>query len=171
MALLQPGPDAASRAALRFIQRVLPGVDAVEAGPLSDPAFPRMDPPQLLAAAVLDGSSMRAIEVAGEPEARFAAFLDGTQSVRIVARLGGVPIILGIVAAAVRERVDRRLVTWTGTAPLIERRLYLPFAYTPALAMDRAPDFGVVDTTDASFGELPSRHPAEIGRASCRERV
>ena len=50
MALLQPGPDAASRAALRYIQRVLPGVDAVEAGQLSDPAFPRMDPPQLAAA-------------------------------------------------------------------------------------------------------------------------
>lgn len=162
MALLQPGPDAASRAALRFIQRVLPGVDAVEAGALSDPAFPRTDPPQLMSASTLDGSSMRAIQVAGEPEARFAAFLDGTQSVRIVARHGGVPIVLGIVAAAVRERVDRRLVTWTGSAPVIERRLYLPFAYTPALALDHAADFGIVDTTDSAFGELPSRHPAAL---------
>ena len=162
MALLQPGPDAASRAALRYIQRMLPGVDAVEAGQLSDPAFPRMDPPQLAAAPLLGGGAMRAIEVRGEPEARFAAFLDGTQSVRIVARHGGVPIVLGIVGAAVRERIDRRLVTWTGCAPLVERRLYLPFAYAPALAGESDPAFTVVDTTDASMGELPSRHPAAL---------
>lgn len=162
MALLQPGPDAASRAALRYIQRLLPGVDAVEAGQLSDPAFPRSDPPQLVAAPMLDGGAMRAITVPGEPEARFAAFLDGTQSVRIVARHGGVPIVLGIVAAAVRERIERRLVTWTGAAPRVERRLYLPFAYAPALASGRDPVFDVVNTTDESLGALPSRHPAAL---------
>ena len=162
MALLQPGPDAASRAALRFVQRLIPGVDAVEAGPVSDPAFPRTDPPQLIAASMLQGSRMRAVRVEGAPEAGFAAFLDGTQSVRIVARHGGVPIVLGVVAAAVRERVDRRLVTWSGCAPMIERRLYLPFAYTPALDLRGSDDFGIVDTTDGAFGELPSRHPAAL---------
>ncbi|MGI8619534.1 MAG: hypothetical protein ACR2L6_10660 [Gemmatimonadaceae bacterium] len=162
MALLQPGPDAASRAALRYIQRLLPGVDAVEAGQLSDPAFPRTDPPQLVAAPMLDGGGMRAIAVAGEPEPRFAAFLDGTQSVRIVARHGGVPIVLGIVAAAVRERIERRLQTWAGCAPRVERRLYLPFAYAPALASERDPVFDVVNTTDESLGDLPSRHPAAL---------
>ena len=162
MALPQPGPDAASRAALRFIQRILPGVDAVEAGPLSDPAFPRTDPPQLSAAPTLDGNRMRAEKVQGEPKARFAAFLDGTQSVRIVARHGGVPIVLGIVAAGVRSRVDRRLISWTGSAPRVERRLYLPFAYAPALSFEGDATFGVVDTTDAALGELPSRHPAAL---------
>lgn len=162
MALLQPGPDAASRAALRYIQRLLPGVDAVEAGQPSEPAFPRTDPPQLVAAPMLDGGAMRAIRVQGEPEARFAAFLDGTQSVRVIGWRGGVPIVLGIVAAAVRERVDRRLLTWTGSAPLVERRLYLPFAYAPALAFERDAVFTVVDTTDESLGELPSRHPAAL---------
>ncbi|CAN5720354.1 hypothetical protein BH23GEM1_BH23GEM1_10520 [soil metagenome] len=162
MALLQPGPDAASRAALRYIQRILPGVDAVEAGPLADAAFPRTDPPQLASAPMLDGSAMRAVRVAGEPEARFAAFLDGTQSVRIVARHGGVPVVLGIVAAGVRERIDRRLVTWTGSAPRVERRLYLPFAYAPGLAVESDGDFQIVDTTDERFGELPSRHPAAL---------
>lgn len=159
---MQPGPDAASRAALRFIQRVLPGADAVEAGQLSDPAFPRTDPPQLVAAPMLDGGGMRAIPVPGDPEARFAAFLDGTQSVRIVARHGGVPIVLGIVAAAVRERIDRRLLTWTGCAPRVERRLYLPYAYAPALASEHNPAFELVNTTDESLGEQPSRHPAAL---------
>lgn len=162
MALLQPGPDAASRAALRYIQRLLPGVDAVEGGQLSDPAFPRMDPPQLAAAPMLGGSAMRAIQVGGEPEARFAAFLDGTQSVRVVARHGGVPIVLGIVAAVVRERIDRRLVTWTGSAPRVERRLYVPFAYAPTLALERDAEFEIVNTTDASLGDPPSRHPAAL---------
>jgi hypothetical protein len=162
VALLQPGPDSASRAALRYIQRLLPGVDAVEAGQLSDPAFPRTDPPQLSAAPTLDGGAMRAIPVAGAPEAKFAAFLDGTQSVRIVARHGSVPMVLGIVAAGVRERVNRRLVTWTGSAPRVERRLYLPLAYAPAFASVGDAEFAVVDTTDERFGELPSRHPAAL---------
>lgn len=162
MALLQPGPDAASRAALRYIQRLLPGVDAVEAGQLSDPAFPRMDPPQLVGAPMLGGGAMRAVQVGGEPEARFAAFLDGTQSVRVVARHGGVPIVLGIVAAAVRERMDRRLVTWTGSAPRVERRLYVPFAYAPTLDFEQDAEFEIVNTTDASLGDPPSRHPAAL---------
>ena len=162
MSLHQPGPDAASRAALRYVQRLLPGVDAVEGGQLSDPAFPRTDPPQLLAAPMLDGGGMRATRVPGEPEARFAAFLDGTQSVRIVARHGGVPIVLGIVAAAVRERIERKLVTWSGCAPKVERRLYIPFAYAPSLATEPEPGFEVVNTTEPGFGELPSRHPAAL---------
>lgn len=162
MALLQPGPDAASRAALRYVQRVLPGALAVEAGELADPAFPRADPAQLLAAPTLDGGALRAVKVEGAPEPRFAAFLDGTQGVRIIARLGGIPVVLGIVAAAVRERIERRLVTWAGAPPRVERRLYVPLAYLPALAEEGDSDFTVVDTTDARGGETPSRHPAAL---------
>ncbi|MGI9140862.1 MAG: hypothetical protein ACR2GJ_07135 [Gemmatimonadaceae bacterium] len=168
MALLQPGPDAASRAALRYIQRLIPGVAAVEAGQLSDPSFPRSDPPMLSSAPLLGGGSMRSVQVPGAPEARFAAFLDGTQSVRIVAHHGGVPIVLGIVAAAIRERIDRRLVTWTGCAPRVERRLYLPFAYAPALAFETDSEFGVVNTTEEGSGELPSRHPAALLEAAIK---
>lgn len=41
-----------------------------------------------------------------------AAFLDGVQRSRVIAHLNGSPLVLATVAAAIRERHDRRLATW-----------------------------------------------------------
>jgi hypothetical protein len=81
-----------------------------------------------------------------------------------------VPLVLGTTGAAVRVRVNRRLVTWGHHAPRLEQRLYLPFRYLPTLAETprvgspgKYDGFQVVDTSlpDAS-GAYPSEHPTVL---------
>ena len=43
------------------------------------------------------------------------------------------PLVLGTTGAAVRVRVNRRLVTWGGKPPRVEQKLYLPLRYLPQL--------------------------------------
>jgi len=80
------------------------------------------DAPRLISATVLEGGPLRARRVFDPPTAGFRAFLDGTQRSELVSYLGGVPIILGRVAAVVRERRLRRMHTWHQA--LVETRLY-----------------------------------------------
>ncbi len=102
---------------------------------------------------------MRARMVPGEPEAVFAGFLDGIQASRIVGYWQGLPIVHGSVAAVVRARRERRLVTH-GNGPLIERSLYIPRALVPPTLWDEAEaaanGLAVVDTGD----ELPGDRAA-----------
>ena len=83
---------------------------------------PDARPPRLVGADVIEGGPMRARRVFGDPIVAFAAFLDGTQSSRVLAYVDGVPIVHGTVAAAVRIRRNRRLTTWH--RPIIQRKLY-----------------------------------------------
>src|SRR5690349_15290420 len=114
-------------------------------------------PPRLVDADVIEGPTMRARRVFGDPEPAFAAFLDGTQTSRVVAYLDGTPIIHGTVAAVVRVRRNRRLTTWH--RPIVTRRLYAAErALTPARrSLLHALGLAVVDTTPAS--QEPSSHP------------
>ncbi len=82
------------------------------------------DAPRLISATVLEGGPLRAKRVFEPPMVGFRAFLDGTQRSELVSYLGGVPLILGTVAAVVRERRNRRMHTWY--QPLIESRIYCP---------------------------------------------
>lgn len=114
-------------------------------------------PPRLVQAEVIEGPSMRARRVFGEPEVAFRAFLDGTQASRVVAYFDGTPIVHGTVAAVVRIRHNRRLTTWH--RPIVRRRLY---ACLRALAPERRSVLDgvgveVVDTTIAS--QDLSAHP------------
>lgn len=118
---------------------------------------PDARPPRLVQAGVIEGPSMRARRVFGDPEVAFAAFLDGTQASHVVAYIDGTPIIHGTVAAVIRIRRNRRLTTWH--RPLVTRRLY---ACLRALAPERrsmlqAAGLELVDTTVAS--QDPSAHP------------
>src|SRR5690242_4415362 len=61
---------------------------------------PDSRPPRLVHAEVIEGGTIRARRVFGEPIVKFAAFLDGTQTSRVVAYVHGVPIVHGTVAAA-----------------------------------------------------------------------
>jgi hypothetical protein len=118
------------------------------------------DPPRLVEADVIEGSVMRARRVLGDPEVGFAAFLDGTQSSVVVAHADGTPIVYGTVAAVVRARRNRRLVTWQ--RPVVERRLYAPWRalsdeWRRALEALKVP---LVDTTPSGFDPAaPSVHP------------
>jgi hypothetical protein len=163
------GPDAASRAALRLLMRRLPGVSVMDGAASVEP-FAASDPPALRAASVIEGTELRAVRVPDfSPEAKsgFGAFLDGTQKVQIIAHHGGMPIVIGTVSAAVRIRVDRRLTTWAQEPPRVERKIYLPLRYLPALAELGADgiqaSWQIVDTSTADkSGEYPSQHPAVL---------
>jgi len=81
------------------------------------------DAPRLISATVLEGGGpLRARRVFGEPISSFRGFLDGTQRSRVALHLGGVPIVVGTVAAVVRERRNRRMHTWG--RPLVEACVY-----------------------------------------------
>jgi len=165
-------PDAASRAAIRLLMDWLPGSSVVEGSTDLDLSA-RADQPQLISADIVEGKTLRAIRVPGETRtmiSEFGAFLDGIQRVRVIGRRFGVPLVLGTTGAAVRVRVNRRLVSWGHRAPKLEQKLYLPFRYLPELtetlrvgSPGKYSRFQVVDTSipDAS-GAYPSEHPAVL---------
>ena len=165
-------PDAASRAAIRLLMDWLPGSSVVEGSADLDLSS-RAEQPQLISADIVEGRSLRAIRVPGVTRtmvSEFGAFLDGIQRVRVIGRRFGVPLVLGTTGAAVRVRVNRRLVTWGHHAPKLQQKLYLPFRYLPTLAetlragsQGKYDRFQVVDTSlpDAS-GAYPSEHPTVL---------
>jgi hypothetical protein len=162
------GPDVESRAALRFLKQMLPGMSAVE-GPTSIEPPSSSDPAVLRAATVVEGSALRAMRVPDfSPQATsgFGAFLDGTQKVQMAGHHFGIPVVLGTVSAAVRIRANRRLTTWGHQPPRVERKIYLPLRYLPALAEIREAskgDWQIIDISTADKnGDYPSRHPAVL---------
>jgi hypothetical protein len=172
MLVSNSSPDAASRAALRSLMERLPGMSAVEGGGYLEPVLSN-DPPVLRSAQIVEGSTLRAIRVPTLSQAsgsEFGAFLDGAQKVQVVGHHYGMPIVFGTASAAVRVRLNRRMITWSHQPPRVERRVFLPLRYLPALADRRASSFGVegsqwqiVDTSIAdSNGDYPSQHPAVL---------
>jgi hypothetical protein len=172
MLVSSSSPDSASRAAIRLLKEWLPEASEVEgSGDLE--LTSRADQPQLVSAEIVEGNALRAVKVPGVDRTMvsgFGAFLDGTQKVRLIGRHLGVPIVLGITSAAVRVRVNRRLVTWGEKSPRVEKKLYLPLRYLPsptgalgAGSQRRYGQFDVVDTSiaDAS-GVYPSEHPTVL---------
>ncbi|HVS59299.1 MAG TPA: hypothetical protein VHE82_01260, partial [Gemmatimonadaceae bacterium] len=150
----------------------LPGVSVMDGATSVEP-LATSDPPTLRAATVVEGSALRAVRVPDfSPQAKsgFGAFLDGTQKVQIVGHHGGMPIVIGTVSAAVRIRVNRRMTTWGHQPPRVERKIYLPLRYLPALAEIREmsadaaqASWQIVDTSTADrSGEYPSQHPAVL---------
>lgn len=125
------------------------------------------EPPVLLEPSLIEGTTFRAIHVADPRAVRgasgFAGFLDGTQQIGIVNQINGIPIVWGTVSAAVRVRVDRRLVAWQRRGPSVGRRYYVPIRYVDAMPDHLLQDARVVDTgaPDAA-GKFPSRHPAAL---------
>lgn len=161
--------------ATRFILGHLPDCDPVE-------DFPRQterpvhgeDAPTLIIPEMIEGEFFRAIQVADPQSARgqsgFAGFLDGTQDVRVVNQARGIPIVWATVSAAIRARVNRRLLAWAPHPPIVRRRYYLPFRYVDGLRAELRSHSQVVDTAreDAS-GNIPSRHPAALMEAAVQK--
>lgn len=151
--------DSSRRAVLRRLALALPReeVSAAEGGAPLELATMVSEPPRLISAQPLEESVVRAHRVVGDHESRFAGFLDGTQSSRIVAFPGGVPIVHGTAAAVVRVRRNRRLATWHHH---VEHALYAPKALLPDVTW-RALHEAAARVVDTTAGEAvpASVHP------------
>ena len=172
MLVSSSSPDSASRAAIRLLKDWLPEASEVE-GSGDIELTSRADQPQLVSAEIVEGKALRAVRVPGVDRTMisgFGAFLDGTQRVRLIGRHFGVPIVLGITSAAIRVRVNRRLVTWGEKTPRVLKKLYLPLRYLPpvteALGAGAQRKFGQFDVIDTSLpdasGVYPSEHPTVL---------
>lgn len=177
MLVSNSGPDLSSRAAFRLLMQCLPGVSAVEGMTSLEPST-TSDPPALRAATHVEGSALRAVRVpeySRQATSGFGAFLDGAQKVQVFSHHEGTPIVLGTVSAAVRVRVNRRMITWGHRAPIVERKIYLPLRYLPPLADlagvtrgEQSP-WQFVDTSTADRdGNYPSRHPSHLAERAIR---
>ena len=175
MLVTNTGPDPAYRAALRLLMKQLPDMSIVEGASSLEQVMPG-DPPILRSAQLVEGSSLRAIEIpdlSRDMKSGFDAFLDGTQSVRLAGHHFGLPIVFGTVSAAIRIRVNRRLTTWGDQLPRVEKKIYAPLRYIPRLndvARQGWPgDWQLVDTSTADKnGEYPSQHPSALFEKATR---
>lgn len=121
-----------------------------------------VDAPHTSACQVLEGSAFELRTVPGDPEVGFAAFLDGIQTSRVWHRDGGMPIVFGHVAAAIRQRVDRRLVSWGD--PVESGKLYAPLSLISdgvRSALERT-GVPIIDTLDRRDQDVP--HPLQLLR-------
>ena len=159
------GTDAAFHAVQRRLAALLPESPVLAGGATLELAGqflqdkPRLDPPQLL-----EGKALRAHTVPGTPDARFSAFLDGTQASRVVQYVAGIPIVHGTVAAVVRAREDRRMRTWR--EPLVSRALYAPLALLPDAARDALVRAGIEVFDTGASRDLDSIHPFALQDAA-----
>lgn len=118
------------------------------------------EPPTVVDAQIVEDATLRARPVPPPDGSRFTGFLDGVQRSEQVATYDRrVPIVEGAVAAAIRIRQDRRLATWR--APIVEYRLYAPFAYVPRATLEEEfPEQSLSDTTMPDRdGVVPHQHP------------
>ncbi len=122
---------------------------------------------------VIEGDEFRAITVIDpdepKPQSGFTGFLDGTQRIAIVNQREGIPIVWASVSAAVRVRIDRRMVSWPARTPIVRGRFYVPFRYVGQIADELRSDSRYVDTAKASSDDkIPSRHPAALMEAAVK---
>ena len=126
---------------------------------------PGNDAPRLISATVLEGGALRARRVFDPPLPSFRAFLDGTQRSEVASFIGSAPIILGRVAAVIRERRNRRMHTWG--QPLRESRVYAPRAMIALPAWEVLSSMWgplLEDTTDGTADLAP--HPYALRDAA-----
>lgn len=146
-----PLADAGFRDALRLFQHEAHALR--DPGPSLETTVTPPEPPRVVSSDVIESTTVRAHRVVDPAVAGFEAFLDGAQESRVVHYCDGVPIVYGRVAAVVRQRVLRRMITWK--RPICHARLYVPRAMVPDSLWRRIIDAGfeAVDTTDsASMG-------------------
>lgn len=120
--------------------------------------------PRLIPVATLEGGPIRAHRVFGEPEVGFEAFLDGTQTSRVLDFAGGIAIVYGTVAAVIRVRRNRRLFTWG--QPAVSRGIYVPRRSIPADYWAALEGLGLtlVDTSHGTPAE--PQHPFALSDAA-----
>jgi hypothetical protein len=159
--------------ARRFVLEWFPDAEAVESVSAEAAPYARSDEkPSVASAPLVEDSPFRAIRVASASEtpsqSGFAAFLDGTQRIETVGHDRGIPIVWAKVSAAVRVRIERKIISWPAHKPIVNGALYVPFRYVRLSDSIRA-NHRVVDTANgASTDKFPSRHPAALMEAAVR---
>jgi hypothetical protein len=119
--------------------------------------MPASEKAHTVAATVVEGTTVRAHRILDPRETHFAAFLDGTQSSRVVFYLGAIPLVFGTVSAIIRRRSNRRMHT---AAHESQSALYLPRRHVPPSLWDEGAGIALVDTcADEAGGPLASAHP------------
>lgn len=157
--------DASFHAVQRRLAALLPegtalaGGGALELGGQSPQDRPRLDPPELI-----EGRSLTVHAVTGERIARFSAFLDGTQTSRVVQYVAGVPVVHGSVAAVVRVRQERRMRTWR--EPLMSRALYAPLDMLDDRARAALLESGAEVFDTGANRDIESIHPFALQEAA-----
>ncbi|MBK8250799.1 MAG: hypothetical protein IPK85_25900 [Gemmatimonadetes bacterium] len=137
--------------ALGALASQIPDLRRAQSGGASlEVALGRVERPEMASANVIEGGALRAIAVPNPAGPTVRAFLDGIQESREVAWIGTVPVVLGRVAAVVREREGSSLRTWD--APSRREALYAPWARLPrrvrALVEEFGPEAREVSTDD-----------------------
>jgi hypothetical protein len=115
--------------------------------------------PRLAPAAVTENDTFCTRPVPPVQAEAFRGFLDGAQTSRVVMYDQGVPIIHGVAAAVIRERRDRRLVTWRGVRK--HEAVYAPMTLVPDVCQRLSDDGVEVVDTSARLAESDSGIPLE----------
>lgn len=148
------------RDALRAVRQAGAAVAAGE--PLLELRPVAPEPPRLQRAEPLEGDAVRVRRVPGDPAVGVAAFLDGIQESRVLAHWpGGIPLVHGTVAAAVRRRQERTLVAWRPDGVRVERSLFVPRAAIGEAAWS-ALDAGCAVRDTLAPDEGGPWHPQEL---------
>ena len=160
-----PAPDGAPsyRALLRKMQSVLgTGIWSNASSGLLLDGSSQNDPPTIALATRLepDDAARRVRTTEGTA---IDAFLDGIQRTSVITHLDGVPVVHAFVAAVIRQRSERRLVTWD--TPNISRALYLPLNVID-IALVQALVAQGVRILDSAAGAEPVSHPLAYRRAA-----
>jgi hypothetical protein len=160
--------DASLRSAQRLLGQWVPhvrGTDGVS--PTLETLPPAAESPRLALVSIVEDGVRAGRQVPGVPVAAFGGFLDGTQTSRVLVHDRGVPVVHGLAAAVIRERRERRLVTWRRD---VQRHgaLYAPRTLVPEL-WDRIVGSGleVIDTSaplgsDDAGVSPDGAHPAAL---------
>ena len=162
---MAPAADASFHGVQRRLAALLPAVSWLNvAATLELASLGPQDAPRLISAPTLEGKALRAHRIAGRRVTRFAAFLDGAQTSKVIAHADGVPIVHGTVASVVRRRTDRRMRTWE--SPIVRHGLFAPLklltdAWRSAL---ESADVRVIDTLERR--QVDSPHPFALQDAA-----
>ncbi|GAC1654674.1 MAG: hypothetical protein NVS4B3_18880 [Gemmatimonadaceae bacterium] len=155
------GGETTVRAIRRYLaQRFGAAFDANEGRPPLEVTARSSERAHFTHAQVIEGTIVRPRRIPGDPVVGFSAFLDGIQESRVIHYLpGAVPLVYATVAAVVRERRHRRMVTWRERT---DRILCIPRRLVPQ-AWDAGMRVSLVDTTGPHDPDASgSLHPTEL---------
>jgi hypothetical protein len=173
MSAVLMAPDALLAPTLQAVMRALaaamPESRAAEHEASLEQSTPGAEAPKLRSAQVIEGHDFHARRVEGDPEIGLTAFLDGTQQSHVVRYVHNVPIVLGTVAAVIRDRRNQRMFTWRHA---VQKRLYAPKIQLSRSEWEQLTRVGlpVSDSSEGELDETPSEHPIAI-RESVIKRV
>jgi hypothetical protein len=153
-------PVATFHDAVRILAHRVPGVaTASNMAPTLERLEGVHEVPRVIDAQVVENATV-ARPIPGAPTPAFGAFLDGVQESRVVRVMNGVPIVWARIAAVIRRRSNRRLLTWD--APIVECGLYAPLSLLDRHTRAALADTPILDTSRSEDDALISRHPAHV---------